>query len=198
MNIDLRHNKAKELLQKGLIPGVIYGHGIEATSVQVSAIEFLKAMRTYGMSKTFSVTCEGKKHIVYIKDAQNAFMDQNNYIHFDLMKVTADEMLQGKIPLHFKGTNSFAGSSHVFKEVEHELEIEYKVGKGISHLDVDVSHMTEDQPILIKDLILPEGIKALGEPDHPVCVLAHARVLTEETETDEETIVYADEEETDE
>ena len=187
MNDEIRTRKVAEIRKDGFIPGVMYGHGIEPVSVQVETLDFHKSLRQFGQSKTFSITLDGKKHIVYIKEVQKAFMDQG-FEHFDLMRVTKKDTLHASIPLHFIDKDHFQSTTAVFHAYMNELEIEYHVGEGIAHFDVDLSELTMETPILIKHLKLPKGVKPMAEPNDIVCALGHAKVVEEETpESDEET-----------
>lgn len=188
MNIVKRKEKLRVVRQNGFIPGVLYGKDFSSTSIQAPLSEFVKALNEYGTSKTFSIKIEGKKHIVYIKDYQSNLMNAKKYIHFDLLKVSADDTLHAYVSTHYVGKENMAKSSSVFTSNLDELEIEYAVGSGISSIDVDVSSLTEDSPIYVKDIAVPKGIKIVSDPEAIVCSLLQATVYEEETEeTDEPT-----------
>jgi large subunit ribosomal protein L25 len=190
VNIEKRVKKTKEVRLDGFIPGVIYGKDFTATSVQVPKLEFEKTVQKYGTSKTFSILLDDKKHIVYIKDFQNAYMDPSSYIHFDLVKVSADDTLQSNVTLHFIGKEVYTKSSLVFTTILDEIEVEYQVGSGVSYIDVDVSALTEEEPIHVKDIILPKGIKVLNDPEQMVCSLSRATFVEEVVESDEQEGLY--------
>ena len=195
MNIEKRTKRVNEVRQSGFVPGVIYGKGFAATSVQVTNYELTKAIQTFGTSKTFSILLEGKKHIVYVREYQNVYMDHNSYSHFDLVKVSQDDTLQSNVSLHFIGKELFTKSSLVFTTNIDEVEVEYNVGSGVSHLDVNVEELTEETPLYVKDLVLPKGIKALNDPEQIVCSLQQATIMVETVEEDEQEGYVAEPEE---
>ena len=198
MNIEKRVLKAAEVRQNGFVPGVIYGKDFPATSVQVPALELTKKIAEVGTSKTFSIKLDGKKHIVYVKEFQNAYMDPSSYIHFDFVKVSQDDTLQANVSLHFIGKENFTKSSLVFTTNYDEVEVEYNVGSGISYIDVDVTELTEDTPIYVKDIVVPKGIKVLSDPDQMVCSLNQATVIEEKPEGDEQEGFFAEPEQDEE
>ena len=195
MIIELRSGKVKQIRKNGFIPGVMYGHGTDPISVQAEETDFKKTLHQFGTSKTFSIKLDGKNHIVYIKDVQKGFMGQG-FECFDLMRVTKKDTLHAAIPLHFHGKDHFQSTTVHFQEYLHELNVEYHVGEGITHLDIDVTGLRDGHPIHVKDLDLPDGVIPMHEPDDIVCALGHRKVVIEEEETsDEVPVVYADEEE---
>ena len=58
MKLQTRTIKGSKIKDKNIVAGVIYGGGIDSTSIQVDALELTKAIESYGTSKTFNVTLE--------------------------------------------------------------------------------------------------------------------------------------------
>lgn len=195
MNIEKRVNKLQEVRQNGFVPGVLYGKDFPSTSVQVPKLDFSKKLNEVGTSKTFSILLDGKKHIVYIREYQKTYMEQNSYMHFDLVKVSQDDTLQSNVSLHFIGKEIFNKSALVFTTNLDEVEVEYNVGSGISYLEVNVENLTEETPIYVKDLEVPEGNKVLNDPDQIVCSLSQPTEIKETEETDEQEGFYSEEDE---
>ncbi len=193
MNIEKRTKRVDEVRKSGFVPGVVYGKDFPSTSVQVPALEFTRAIQQYGTSKTFSIKLEGKKHIVYVREYQNVYMDHNAYSHFDLVKVSSTDTLQSNVALHFIGREVFSKSMLVFTSNLDEVEVEYHVGSGVSHLDVNVEELTEETAMYVKDLVLPKGIKVLNNPEQIVCALSQVAEVVEETDEDEQEGFVAEE-----
>lgn len=195
MNIEKRNKKLQEVRQNGFVPGVIYGKDIEATSVQVPTLQFSKKLHEVGTSKTFSILLDGQKHIVYIREYQKAYMDPSSYIHFDLVKVSKDDTLHSNVSLHFIGKEKFNNSALVFTTNLDEVEVEYNVGSGVSYLDIDVSSLTDETPLYVKDIKVPKGLKVLNNPDQIVCSLSQPTEIKEVEETEEQSGYFGGEKE---
>jgi large subunit ribosomal protein L25 len=170
MQLKTRVEHGSKIRKSGFIPGVVYGHNFETAKVQVPYHEFKQALLKYGKTKSFDATLDGKKIVVYIKDAQYEFLKQNDYIHFDLVKVVKGDTLQANVKLHFINKNKLPGSL-VFTTALDEIYIEYGVGSGVAYIDVDVSGLTEFEPLHVKDIVLPKGIKVLTDKDAVICTL---------------------------
>lgn len=198
MNIEKRVLKPAEVRRKGLVPGVIYGKDFPSTPIQVPNLKLVKKIAEVGTSKTFSILLDEKKHIVYVREYQHGFMDPSSYIHFDLVKVSIDDILQSNVSLHFIGKENFTKSSLVFTTNLDEIEVEYNVGSGISYLDLDVTTLTEDTPIYVKDLTVPKGIKVLNDPEQMVCSLSQATIIEDTVADDEQEGFFQDSEDEEE
>ena len=70
MKLMKRDEKAGVLRKQDMIPGVVYGHGIDAISVKVPRKEFVKSYEKFRQTKTFNCEIDQSPHQVYIKDVQ--------------------------------------------------------------------------------------------------------------------------------
>lgn len=187
MKLELRSNKAPKLRKMDIIPGVIYGKGIESTPVQVHYYEyFLKTIAEYGLSRTFPVTLGRKKHIVYFKEVQRDPMNVNRFLHFDLQKVAADDTITSDVVLHFLGREAVEKNNLILTFDTTEINVEYTVGEGVASIDVDLSGMQVGDYIYVKDLVVPEGLTVHTDPDDIVAKLAYAKAHEEPEEVDPE------------
>lgn len=185
MKLELRSNKAKKLRKMDIIPGVIYGKGIESTPVQVHYYDyFLKTIAEYGLSRTFPVTLGRKKHIVYFKEIQRDPMNVNRFLHFDLQKVTSDDTITSNVPLHFLNREAVDKNNLNLIFDTTEITVEYKVGEGISSLDVDLAGMEVGDYLHVKDLVIPEGLTVLTDGENIVAKLVFAQAHDEPEEVD--------------
>ncbi len=184
MKLELRSNKVKVLREEGLIPGVVYGKGIDSTSIQLPYRDFLSTLSEYGLSRTFPVSLGRKKHIVYFKDVQRDPMNVHHFLHFDLQKVTSDDTITSHVPLHFIGRELVEKNNIMLTFDTTELTVEYKVGQGVSSLDVDVSGMEIGDYLHVSDLVIPEGLTVDNDPEDIVAKLAYAKVHAEADELD--------------
>lgn len=189
-----RQGKVKEIRENDQVPGVIYGHGIDPTPIQVAYKDLRKAMAAYGTSMTFEVTLGKDKHLVYIKDYQSDYLSNYKPIHVDLMKVSADDTISASVSLNFMNKDAVRESGQVIATNLTELEVEYKVGKGVNSIDVDLSVLKEVDAIHVEDVTLPEGLTVLNNPRQ---IVANLATIAEEVEPsdeveDDEAISYAD------
>ena len=168
MKLEPRTEKARKMTRKDLTPGVLYGKGIKSVPVQVNTNDFQKMLSQKGTSKTFEVTLEGKKHIVYIKETQNNFDNYNLKTHFDLVKVAAGDTMTSKINVVFLNHSEVEKRGLVVNAVLSTLEVEYGVGFGITKLELNVEGLNENDSLKVSDIVVPKGVKILEDANHVV------------------------------
>lgn len=183
MNFELRNVPLKQVRANHDVPGVIYGHGIDSTPIMVDDRELRKALSQYGTSMTFEISLDGTNHLVYFKDVQTDPLHNYAPVHFDLMKVTADDTITISIPLNFLHRDQIQRVGEVLSFNVTEVEADAKVGKGVNSLDVDLMILREQDVVQIKDIVVPEGITLLQDPDQ---LVANFTTVAELGDTDEE------------
>ena len=182
-----RTKKGSKVVSLQEIPGVLYGKGIETQSVKAQRSEFIHCYLENGKSKTFEVNLEGKKHLVYIKDLHTSVVNYNQVTHFDLLKVSLDDTLTSNVNLELLNTEAVKKKGLDLNIILSTLDIEYAVGKGVSSLELDVISLEENGSFSVKDLVLPEGVKVLQDPeDTIVTAYMHREIIEEDEELGEE------------
>ena len=188
MKVQLRTKKGSKVRDFNTVPGVIYGKGLASTSITANAMEFNRTYQKMGKSKTFVL--DGVKHLVYIKAVQPLPADLHSARHFDLMKVSLDDTMIAKIRVTFINKDEVKKKGLVLNGVVDTVEIEYAVGKGVSHLDLDVGDLEENDSLLVSDIVIPDGIKVLSNLEDVVVSAAKPKeVVLEAEEIDEDAIV---------
>jgi len=183
MKLETRTIKARKLRDKEVVAGVLYGSGFDTVSISAQTNDFLKTYYTYGTSKTFEATLEGKKHIVYIKEVMKDNMKDGVYKHFDLIKVSKDDKLVSKVRVLYLNKEVVKKKGLIINPILDEVEIEYNVGAGVSNVEVDIQELDENGVIKVKDIIAIEGVKVLNDPEDS---LVSASFPKEEVEVDED------------
>ncbi len=189
MKIVKRTENIKILRQNNIIPGVIYGKEIESTPIQVEYLELVKALKKYGTNMTFKVKLDNKEHIVYIRQFQNDYLLNYKPTHFDLVKVSLTDTITSHVPLNFLHKDNIAKSGEVLSINLNDLEVEYKVGSGVSHIDVDLTKLLTDDTVYVSDVVAPEGVTVLNKPTQIIANLTLASILEETVDEDDEDVV---------
>ena len=172
---DIFGKKTDDLREAGEIPAVVYGNKKEALAVTLNLPEFKKALSQAGESTIISLELEGKSQDVLIHEVQVDSLS-GQPIHVDFYIVNQDKELEVAVPLVFEGVSPAVkdlGGSLV--KVLHELEIR-ALPKNLPHdIRVNISSLVAlDSQILIKDLLLPTGVKPVLEPGEVVAAITEA------------------------
>ncbi len=173
--------KVKSLREKGILPGVLYGPGLENVPLEVDLKEFEKIFETTGESSLIKLLIDKKEYLVLVHALEFDALTQKP-IHVDLYQPKLDEEIKVTVPLVFEGEAPAIKelSGTLIKNI-HELEIKALPQKLANEIkvNVEVLKVLEDN-ILIKDLEIPEGVKIEKEPDEIVVLVAAPQKVEEE------------------
>lgn len=186
MKLELRDNDLSVVRDEGLVPGVIYGHEIEPTKIKVNYKELKKTIAEKGSTVSFETYLDGKPHTVFFKEVQRDSINQNDILHFDLMKVTSTDLMTAAIPIHLKGRDAIDKKGLVVQLLSNTLEYEFPVNKGISSIDVDIASLEAEDSVLASAIDIPEGFVLQEDPNKIVLNITHPTIETEIDDDDEQ------------
>lgn len=151
----------KALRRKDVVPGIIYGHGIEPIAVQFNSREIEKAVSQTGTSSTVQVYVEGinDPYLAIFRDVQY-HTTKRNVIHLDLQALNLKELVRVPVSVILTGKSpaveDFGG---VLLQVMTELEIEALPTALVHAIHIDISVLeTIGQAITVGDIVPPEGV----------------------------------------
>ena len=186
MKLEKRTESLRTVRESHMIPGVLFGKTIEPESIQIDEKEFKNAFKEYGLTQTFEVKMGRKKHNVYIKEIQRHHLNHNEFLNVKLLKVMAGDTIKTHLPLNLIGRDKVEKPGVILQILADTIEVEYEVGNGLSHLDVDVSNLTVGDSIKVSDLHIPEGITLHEDLDKMIVNVSESNYVEEETEEAEE------------
>jgi large subunit ribosomal protein L25 len=157
------------LRRQGVVPAVMYGHGIKTVSLSVNGSEFDRVLRKAGESTIIELMVDGKVHPVLIHDIQIHFLTSRPQ-HVDFYQVSMTEKLKAKIVLEFVGDSiAVKNLGGVLVKALTEVEVEclpadlpHSIQVNIASLDVF------GKSILVKDLVAPAKVKILTNGDETI------------------------------
>lgn len=178
-------NSLKTLRTKGFLPAVFYGRKEKSTPIFVSAHDFKEIWKKAGESAIVSLHGAGKDIDAVIHDVQvHPVTDEPR--HADFYVIEKDRKIKVSIPLEFTGESPAEKLGHILVKVLHEIEVEALPGNLPQSVRVDISPLVElDSQILVKDIKMPEGVKATLDKEEVVISVSEAREDEPEPELEE-------------
>jgi len=182
--------KNKYLRNEKLLPGVIFGKGLESVPIVVDYIDFVKTFKEVGETTVFDILIGKEKHPVLVKEMQLHHLTSKP-IHVGFYEVNLKEKITANIPIE------------VINEEENEL---IRKGEAIAFLlltEIEVEALPTDLPekfivdalqlneigdvTTIADLEFDkEKVEIVDlEEDEVVSKLDYAQMLEEEEEEEE-------------
>ena len=165
---------AKNLRKEGRIPAVVYNDKGEATSIDVSEVEFNKVWRTITPTTSVTLKVDGKESLALIKDVEyNIRTDK--VLHADFFVPAADEKLVMKIKIHYQGTPAGVLKGGFKYERNNQLKIKACIADLPETVSVDISKINISEALRVKDLDLGKKVEILTDMNLPLVTVSPAR-----------------------
>ena len=171
----------KRLRDKGLLPGVIYGHKLSVVPITLPKKEVVRHL-DHG-THLYALTVGGQTENVLVKDVQYDHLGLE-VLHVDFARVDLTERVEVTVALELKGDPAGEKDGGVLTQVVAELHIECVVTEIPESIVHNVSGMALDDVLHLRDLTLPPGAKALQDAD---LILATVKVIEDQEAVEGET-----------
>ena len=166
LNVDIRENigtgGARAARRTGAVPGILYGGGKAPVAISVNEKDFRKNLYTGKLLGHLVTLKYGKEtQPVIAKDVQFDPVSDRP-LHFDLMRVDADQTIKIEVAVHFINEDKCeafrqGGSLEI---VRHTVEISVQADHIPEELVVDLAGHKLGDSIRFSDIKLPEGVTA--------------------------------------
>lgn len=167
LEVKKRDKKAKPgvLRREGMVPGVVYGHGLETVEVLAPYAQFVKIYKEAGESSLVDLNLAGEGTFKVLFHEVDLDPLTDKIIHFDLYRVKMTEKLEATIKLKFIGlAPAVAEKGGVLVKNLDELEVRCLPGDLVSEIEVDLSGLKDfGNAIKVSDLKIPQGIEVLND-----------------------------------
>lgn len=174
-------DKLDKIRKNGLVPAVVYGAGVENTSISVPAPEFKKVYKQVGETTAFTLNVDGTNMSVLVHDMQLDAV-RGFATHVDFLAVDMKKDITAHVPLEFVGVSEAVKSgAGVLVKVLHEVEVTALPSNMPHSLNVDITKLvTLEDNVFASDIVLPSGVKLETGPEE---VVAAVTAMHEEVET---------------
>jgi len=172
---------ARRLRALGRVPAVIYGHGEPPESVSFLLHDVEWALQ-HG-ARTLPVTTGKKTKQYLIKEVQYDHLGATP-IHVDLARVDLDERVEVSVGIELRGTPKGISEGGVLDQFIASIDVECLVTAIPDTLHPMVTELGLGDVLRVRDLVLPEGVVVLTDPDDRI---ATVRELVPEVEAEAET-----------
>jgi large subunit ribosomal protein L25 len=179
--------KVKRLRREGLLPAVVYGHNIEPIPISLDMREANRTLDSISPSALIVLNIDGDKHYAIVRDKQrNPLL--RSIIHIDFQAVSLTETVRADVNVNIVGEAPAVETylAILVPSLE-QLSIECLPTNLPDRIDVDVSGLAEiGDSLLVSDLIVPDGVEILNDPEDVVVVVIPPAAEEEEEVEEEE------------
>jgi large subunit ribosomal protein L25 len=179
---EISGKKVAGLRRSGRLPAVVFGRGLESTSVSVDTHDFELLRRRTGPNALVDLSIDGKKPQPVLIHGVQVHPVTRRPLHVDLFLVRMTEELIVDVPLVPTGTSPAVADEG--GTLLHGVET-VKVKALPDHLPQSIEYSIEslvdfDTTIHVSDLAIPGDVTLLTDPDEVVAKVQAPRVEIEE------------------
>jgi large subunit ribosomal protein L25 len=173
--------QVKAIRREGKLPAVIYGHYIEPISIVMDLHDTSKSLTGLAPSTLVTVDVDGTQHKALVREKQRNKIT-GTLLHVDFLAVSMTEKLRAQVYIEITGlAPAIKDFSGVLVSGTDEVEVECLPKDLPERIVVDTSGLAKiGDGIYVRDLVVPEGVKILDEPETMVALITAQAAVEEE------------------
>jgi large subunit ribosomal protein L25 len=173
-------NAARRLRASGMVPAVLYGDGDGQTrslAVPDRVVDY--TLHHLGDNALYDVNLGAGTSTARIVDVQRDPVS-GRLIHVDFAPVNMRERIEVTVPLQVVGESPGAEEGGVLQQVAYEVQVESLPGEIPQELSLDVSSLGMNENLTLADVMLPEGVTLVSDPEEVAATVTAPTEITEE------------------
>lgn len=168
---------ARKLRAAGKVPGVVYGRGLAPTALAVEKLALMRAFKTdAGRNVLIDLKIDGETHLTLARELQRDPV-KGAILHVDFLKIARDVAIEVDVPIHIEGDSPGVKEGGVIEHHLWNVRVSCLPTNVPDRMIADVSHMIIGDMLRVEDLILPEGVTILTDPDEAVLGVVVPQIL---------------------
>jgi large subunit ribosomal protein L25 len=173
--------QVKAIRREGKLPAVIYGHNLDPVSIVLDLRDTAKSLMGLAPSALVTVDVEGTPHKALVREKQRNKIT-GILLHVDFLAVSMTEKLRSQVYIEIVGVSpAIKDFDGVLMTGFDEVEVECLPQDLPERLVVDISGLLKiGDGIYVRDLVVPEGVKILEDPDTMVALITAQAAIEEE------------------
>jgi large subunit ribosomal protein L25 len=164
---DVHGKKVAKLRKEGMLPGVVYGPGMEPVSVQAEYNVIAKVYKTAGTHAPVHLDVDGKKRIAMIKEA-DVDPVRNTLRHISFHAVKASDPVTAEVPIQLigEGESEAEKAGLIVLQALDKIEVKALPMDLPSAIEVSIVHLVAaGDRVTLADAKLPEGVEFVEHDD---------------------------------
>jgi large subunit ribosomal protein L25 len=160
----------RRLRAAGRIPGVLYGGGRPAVPLALDPARLHKLLHEseMGMNTLIDLKVTGHAELdgktVMVRELQRDPV-RGTFVHADLYEVNLQEAIEVSVPIHLTGKSAGVELGGVLDHALREVEVKCLPRAIPDEFVVDVTPLELGDSLHVSDLVLPEGVELISDPE---------------------------------
>ena len=176
---------ARQARRDGMVPGVVYGGGVNTVPIQIPQNVLLKKLKEGRfMSTLHNLKVEGHEDVRVICREVQRHVVKDLPTHLDLMRLRRASRVNLFIPVEFINEDDCTGIKRggVLTVVRPEVELRVTAGDIPEKIIVDLSGLAIGEVITISSANLPSGTRPTIDRDFVIANISAPRGLSDSSE----------------
>ena len=161
-----------------MVPAVLYGDG-QSTPLSVPGKIVDYTLHHLGDNALYDIELGAGTSTARIVDVQRNPVT-GRLVHVDFAPVNMRERIEVTVPLHVVGESPGAEEGGVLQQVAYEVQVESLPGEIPQEVTIDVSNLGMGENLTVGDVILPEGVTLISDPEEVSVTVTAPTEITEE------------------
>jgi large subunit ribosomal protein L25 len=178
-------SKPKALRREGLIPANLYGHkGTESISLTLDAKTAERLLKKGSVNNTLvdlNITDIPWRGKTLLREVQ-MHPAKGSLYHLSFFAVSAQESVDVGVPLHFVGDAiGVKQEGGLLDPVMTQLQMRCAPDNIPDAIEIDVSNLSIGDNLHVREIVLPQGVTAVDEPERIVVSVLSPEKTVEDT-----------------
>lgn len=167
---------SRRLRSEDKIPGVLYGHGMSPISLSVARRDLRSALSgPAGVNTIIDLKVGGNTYPTIVKELQRHPV-RRTVSHIDFQQISMTEEIVVSVPIRLTGNaKAVVAEGGLVDAAVDSIEVRTTPASLPNEVVVDITSMTVNDVIHLRDIVLPAGVTAVGDPDLVVVTVLTTR-----------------------
>lgn len=191
---DLGSPGSRRLRRAGFVPATVYGHGISAVSAAVEERALYRALHTDAGSNVL-VTLrfdDGKEELVMPRDVVRHPV-KDHYVHLDFLRISRTEKVTVDVGVVLVGDPVGVQEGGIVEQQTTAVQVAALATAVPDQLEVNVESLDIGDSATVADLVVPDGVEVLTDPETTVASIVMVAAEVEEAPAEGEELAEGEE-----
>jgi large subunit ribosomal protein L25 len=156
----------KRLRAEGKIPAVVYGREFgDSLPIIIDARELRSALSGHSVHSIVNLTIEGRGTTSVLVHERQLDVTTKHLVHLDLHAVNLNEEVDATVSIVAVGTAAGVKNGGILDIASREIEVQSLPTNIPDHIEIDVRELEIGMAIHVRDLVAPNGVTIVSDPD---------------------------------
>ena len=169
-----------QLRRQGKLPGVIYGHHLEALPITMDLKTATRILNSLTASSLVTVNVDGKEHAALVREKQRDFI-KDTYLHVDFLAISLTEKLTAHVGIELTGESpAVKDLNGIIVREKDQLEVECLPQDLPQRITLDISVLAKiGDSLSVSDINLGDKVTILDNPTDKLVIVAAIKIEVE-------------------